>query len=59
MGMLLLTFLTASIKLWFITCCQTPLLFGPQGRDQKWEKAKLKMGRQDQFKKSEQLSIME
>ena len=59
MGVFLLIFLTASIKLWFITCFQTPSLFGPQGRNQRWEKAKLKMSRQDQFKKSEQLSIME
>ena len=59
MDVFLLIFLTASIKLWFIMCFQTPSLFGPQGRNQRWEKAKLKMSRQDQFKNSEQLSIME
>ena len=42
MGVLLLIFLTASIKCWFITCRQTPLQFGPQGRDHRWEKTKLK-----------------
>lgn len=30
MGASLIIFFTASIKLCFITCCQTPLVFGPQ-----------------------------